>query len=165
VLGFQTKVKWRCGVFWVSQFTMPPYYYSDTCVYVGYSLATLFLTSLSATFGTMCAIYYTDVYPREKQIVQLRADLELFEGELDTVRAEESQEHSRRHRAEADSNQLRNDLLVAQGELQRVRDELHVAKRDNEIYTVAVYISIIIMGFYGIYCIVGSFGTSDRTEL
>ena len=144
---------------------MPPYYYSDTCLYVGYSLVTLFLTSLGAAFGTMCAMYYTDVYPREKQIVQLRADLELFEGELDTVREEQSQEHSRRRMAEADSNQLQNDLLVTQGELQLVRDELHVAKRDNEIYAVTVYIGIILMGFYGIYCIVGPFGTSDRTEL
>ena len=142
---------------------MPPYYY-DTCIHVGYSMTMLFLTSFMASLGCVCAMYYTDVYPREKRIVDLQNSLELVEGELTTVREEESQEHTRRRLAEVDIGQLRNDLEIAQAELRRAQEDLHISKRDNDIYTVVGYLSIMLMGFYGIYRIVGPLQLY-RTEL
>ena len=143
--------------------TMPPYY--DTCVHVGYSLSMLFLTSLMASLGSVCAMYYTDVYPKEKQSVEIQNNLELFEEELNAVREEESHEHSRRRVAEADIGQLRNDLAIARAELQQAREELHVSKRDNDIYAISIYLVMIAIALYGLYRVVGPFSTSDRTEL
>jgi septal ring factor EnvC (AmiA/AmiB activator) len=144
---------------------MPPYYY-DTCTYVvGYSLSMLFLTSFMASLGSVCAMYYMDVHPRVKQIVDLQNNLELFEGELATVRDETDEEYTRRRRAEADVEQLQNDLAIARAELQQAQEELHVSKHDNDIYAISVYLGMIAIALYGLYRLVGPFSTSDRTEL
>jgi hypothetical protein len=110
-------------------------------------------------------MYYTDIYPREKQIVQLRADLELFEGELDTVREEESQEHQRRRNIQDELELAQQELAVAQYELNRNRHDLHVANRDNKIYIVFTYMVILVSVFLAVYNYRGALGTSDRTEL
>ena len=144
---------------------MPPYYYTDNCVYVGYTLTTLFLASLSAAFGTLCAVHFTDILPRQQKIVQLENNLELVTGELNAIHETEDQEYVRRRSAEEELAQVRRELVLAQSELRMEQDELRIAKRDNDIYATIVYSSLIFVSLYLLSFVIGSVGTSDRTEL
>ena len=144
---------------------MPPLYYTDTCVYVGYSFMTLFLASLFSACGAACAITYVDVVPRQKTIVQLENSIEILEGEINAIHETEGQEYVRRQSVEDELAQVRRELVLAQSELRLERDDLRIAKRDNDIYATIVYSSLIFVSLYLLSFGIKSFGTSDRTEL